>query len=266
MKKAFKIILIIVLLAALIFLGYFIYNKFFANKIVEIEDAKGEEYFSKATSETLNEQYFYVAYNITDNQLGNEVSKEGGITVDDLGYYNKWVEGDQVGNKYVVKNGTSYTVFKENAGIKTTSTLTAGAFISGYKSINSIKDLEFFGNKTMSNNETSIKSSFYEGVLTSDEKFEHLFGETKNGYIFKTTFTCVYTDRLGNRYSSKLVREVYFDTMIREVKYKITDKEVDANGETVKSGKTKSYIAGYKIEYNTNQALVKLNFSEYPNN
>ncbi len=265
MKKAGKIILIIVLLAALIFLGFFIYNKFFANKIEEIEMSKGEEYFSNATSLTVNEQYFYVSYSVNDNQGQNEIAKTGGITTGELGYYHKWT-GDEEGNKYVVKTGTSYSVFEENAGTKATSTLTAASFASNYKNINSIKDLGFIGNKTVLNNEASIKSSFYTGFVTSDDEFKHLFGETEEGYVFKTTFTCTYTDGTGTRYTSKFEREVYFDTMIREVKYKIKDKEIDANGETVKSGQAKKYEASYEIEYNTNQALVKLNFSEYPSN
>lgn len=264
MKKGLKCILIIVLIAGIAFIGYLAYDKFFTNKEQEMEAARGEILFSEATTKTIAEKYFYVSYNETNTQGKTKISKEGGITIDERGYYHKW-SGDEVGNKYVVNTGTSYKVFEQTGENKSTSALSETNFSSDYKKLNDVENLGFIGNSTSLNNEKFIKTNFYLGVTIQTEKFSHLFAETEESYIFKTMYKCTYINKDGKRYTSDFEREVYFDTMIRKVTYKIKDKEVDADGKIIESGDVKKYDVEYKIKYDINQALVKVNFSEYVN-
>ena len=107
-------------------------------------------------------------------------------------------------------------------------------------------------------------TDFYEDVTIEGEKeFEDVFGKVKDGYVFQTTLKCVYSDN-GKKYTSTLVRKVYFDTLITKVTYSKTDKELSDDGSVKRKGDKKNEEISYSISYKTNQTIVKSNFSEYP--
>lgn len=262
MKKGAKVILILFIIAALIIGGYFVYDNFFASKMEEVDDGDGFVKYLSVLEKTNAKEVYTVNYSIDDSREKNEFSQSGIHTVDDYGYYHEW-KGDSVGSMYIVKiSGTKYGVFEENEN-KNSSTITASSFNANYGKIGNISYLNFLNYQTISKSEELIKADFYSSYDVEDDEFKHVFGKIDDQYVWRTTYKCKYNDG-GVEYTSKLVRNVYFDTLVRKVTLELTDKELNDNGKVKRGGDKRTYEVSHSIEYKTNQTIVKVDFSEYP--
>ena len=79
----------------------------------------------------------------------------------------------------------------------------------------------------------------------------------------KITYECNYTDN-GVKYKGVYESSIYFYDVIKEVSVTMIDKEVDGNNKFVKDGFKKELKLNHKLRYQTNQLLVRDDFSDFP--
>lgn len=259
MKKTGKILLIIVLVAALILGGIWAYNYFFGAKFEKMDTEEGWGKYLEAREKSVAKEEFYLTYEKDDSN--GEIN--GSATIDKFGFYHKW-DGDYSGNEYAVNiGGGRYGYFTEENGTKNSANISASEYASSYGAIEKVNGLEFMASAVMVDSEDYIRSAYSGFNIVNEEGFEHEFGTLKGRIIWRTTYKCTY-EYDNAKYAGEYVREVSFDTEIREVSVKINDKEVNAEGKAVRKGKKRSVEIEHNIEYKTNQSLIKVDFSEYP--
>lgn len=265
MKKFLKILLIIALIAGVAFVGYKVYERFWANKVKEMDAEKGWEKYKIAANKSLGKEFYNITYSKDENDGEKKTSYDGYITVDEFGHYHEW-EGTTVGSEYIVKlNNGSFASFTDDGENKVVAPISNFNYATEYKEIENEKYLNFLTNALVSDNDKQLKSDFYLATWSvSEEEFKHTFGETKDGYVWETKYTCVYIEKEA-RFSSELTRKVYFDNLgVQKVVIEKTDRQIDETGKRVSKGTKKTFNLDYEIKYDTNQTIVKTDFSEYP--
>ena len=266
MKKAGKILLIILLIAGLAVGGYFIYEHFFANKIKEIDAAEGWEKYVIAQSGTNAKDEFWVTYTVQDERTSKkEIEYRGDVTIDSYGTYRK-LSGDKTYRQYAVKmvGSSGYALFTDDEGTKTSETLTNSAYASKYKNLSNVEFVGFI-NSGKSESEQNIKTQFFGNGTVVDEKIENLFGEVRDGFAWRTTFTCKFTDFSNTKtYSSKVVRTIYFyGNTINAVEYELEEEEIDSSGNKVRNGESREMEVRVDLSFNTNTVIVETDFSDF---
>lgn len=263
MKKAAKILLIIALVLGLVYVGYIAYNKFFSEKFEKMESSDGLVKYLSALDKTNEQEEYTVNYDLYTKDEKAKVSQDGVITSDEFGTYEKWT-GTDAGNRYVVKISDSrYGVFEDINGNKQSSTIAASNYALNYGDLENVGYLTFLRTNTLESSENIMLRDFYNNVSVTSGEVKHIFGKVEDGYIWKTTYECTYSEN-GTIYSSKLVREVYFDSMVKKVVYEKTDKELNAEGKVKRKGITRKFDVTLNITYSINQSILETNFSEYP--
>jgi len=259
MKKAAKILFIIAIILGIAYIGYRAYEKY-ANKTEKVEETEGWKNYLLAKEASLNDEEYWVSYSVKNSDKKDE-NKEVDITRDSYGIYTK-INSDE---KYIVKASSSlYKVFEDKNGTKTTNNMSPSTYNNSSK-INNIEYLDFLNVSLASQSENSIKNNFYSsmGNITKEENVVHEFEKAKNDYIWKTTYKCV-VENSGVKYVSTFERTVLYGTKIKEVSYKIVNKELDANEKVKRKGDNSKIKISFDIEYYTNQSFVRNDFSEFP--
>lgn len=260
MKKAGKIFLIILLVVGVAFGGYWAYQKFFANKIEKIEEEKGLDMYLSALAKSKSSEYFYVSYN-SEEKFDGKKTESGYITTDAYGYYHQ-LSGTEKGYTYVVKNGSSYVLYKKRGDDPQhkDNSYSASSYNANYKKIEKVNRLEFMQYTNKSDIEDEIRA-YYSAGIVENESIEHVFGTIGDQYVWKITYKCTYTYD-GKTYTSSLVKEVRYDTHIRKVSMEREDKELNAKGKVARKGDKNSFEISLKLAYETNQTVVRRDFSD----
>ena len=261
MKKGLKILLIIAIIVGVAFVGYTLYKKYSGEKMEEIKAEDGFKYYVAAMNRSLDKEEYAVTYSIDENR-SKDYSTSGIVTIDDYGYYHNITDGTGY-NEYVVKvSDSKYNVYRTNEGGHSTTTITRTKYNTFYKNINKQKYLGFLGSDLMAASEEYILDNYYAGLAIEEGEFTNVFGVVGELYVWKTTYTCKY-QKDGVKYTSTLVRDIYFDTDIKEINLEILDNEVDDEGKVKSKGDEKTLKINHKFEYKTNHAIVKSDFSEF---